>query len=334
MTYQLSKTKAKILLFFTEVFFLLLLLASKKIPDNLSNDFYCLSAFTFFVLLFQFLITFPIKIYSDFFLPQKFRLYELTFFNFLLKELTNFLVTTILVLPFIFFLLKTPNFWWLFSSLTLSLSLLINALILQNLALKGSKLENELSQKIAVFCKKHSLPFQNIFLAENQTEVFDASLIGTGKNKKIFLNSNLLEKLSEQEIFSVLAHEFGHLKKNHNTKKFLLETLLTLLSFASASLILSLFLPLASTKIIILIFLLLTVFSFLMEIISNLFSQKFELEADTFASQTNGKQNLNSALNKLLQPENTNFWLDLLFSHSPNLEKRLKNLETNQRKTL
>ena len=46
----------------------------------------------------------------------------------------------------------------------------------------------------------------------------NAFFTGFGRNKRIALFDTLIEKHSNDELLSIIAHEVGHYKKRHNIK--------------------------------------------------------------------------------------------------------------------
>ena len=65
--------------------------------------------------------------------------------------------------------------------------------------------------------------------ASKRTRHTNAYFTGIGKVKRIILYDTLLEKMDNNEILSVLAHEAGHWKKRHLLKHLITSELIALI---------------------------------------------------------------------------------------------------------
>ena len=101
------------------------------------------------------------------------------------------------------------------------LTVLINGLyaqIIVPLFNKQSKLEvGELRSNIEKYAKKTGFDLSNIFVIDGskRSTKANAYFSGFGKQKRVTLYDTLINKLSNNQIISVIAHEIGHYKKNH-----------------------------------------------------------------------------------------------------------------------
>ncbi len=62
------------------------------------------------------------------------------------------------------------------------------------------------------------------------TKKANAALTGLGKTKRIILGDTLIDNYSDEEIETVIAHEFGHFKKKHIIKNIVIGTLTSFLT--------------------------------------------------------------------------------------------------------
>lgn len=278
-------------------------------------------------------ISFPLKIWSEFYLEQKFGSFEIDFFHFLFQEFKNFVLSLLLVGIFSWILVwcifEFGKAWFLvfsviFGSLNLFFAKIFPALVipffyeLKPLERKSlrTKIEKVFKIDLEIFVAKE---------AKVEAKVYGFG----GKNRKILLSDGLLERLEEDEILAVLSHELGHLKKYHNLKKIIYENYWLIFMLLCADFVLVEFLEfefLLEQGLVYLLILVL-IFHSLISVIENFISRKFELEADLLAVKFSGKNSLKSALLKIEETETLPKWVEFLFLSHPTLESRLKAIE-------
>jgi STE24 endopeptidase len=192
--------------------------------------------------------------------------------------------------------------------------------------------EGDLKQAIELFAKKVDFPIQSIYVmdASKRTTKVNAFFSGFGKFKDIVLYDNLLEKLNQDEIIAVLAHEVGHAKHKDVLKNLLISvvTLMVYLIIFSSLLTHTTYLAnfnmpsgALGFQIIIFIVLIHPVSTLLDIFLSNL-SQSKEYRADAFAKKCGYKKALVTALKKLSRENYANltphpFVVLLRYSHPP-----------------
>ena len=171
--------------------------------------------------------------------------------------------------------------------------------------------------------------------ASKRTKHTNAYFTGIGKVKRIILYDTLLEKMDNNEILSVLAHEAGHWKKRHLLKHLITSELIALivmyLSFKifQNDALINLFHLKESTffaKVIIVSFLG-SIVAFPFTPVFNYFSRRHEIEADRFSYEITGdRQSMISALVKLSKDNLSNLhphplYAAFHYSHPPVLER-------------
>ena len=201
--------------------------------------------------------------------------------------------------------------------------------------------DGSLKEKILNLTEKTNYPVKRIFLVDGskRSTKLNAFFTGYGKNRTIGLYDTLLEKLTEDEIIGVLAHEIGHAKKKHVWK----QMPLTYLTFG----ILFLFayfmfnqgkiseafgfqeMNVGFTLMICLI--LFTPLFILLNIPQNFISRKHEYEADAFEVDFTSKEIAISALKKLAKENYANltphpFVVKATYSH-PTISQRIEAIE-------
>ena len=124
--------------------------------------------------------------------------------------------------------------------------------------------------------------------------LFDAYFSGFGKQKRVTLYDTLINKLTKNQIVAVIAHEIGHYKKNHIIFNLLFSIIQSGLMLYILSLLI--YMPIFSEALnienhsfhiaLITFSILYTPISEISSLIFNLFSRKFEYEADEYADKS------------------------------------------------
>ena len=219
--------------------------------------------------------------------------------------------------------------------------LIIYPIVIAPLFNKFKPLE-DLSLKLELenLIDKAGLFFKAIFVmdASKRSTHGNAYFTGFGRSKRIVFFDSLLNKLSNQEIVAVLAHELGHFKYKHIIKQMILSLGLMLLVLYLVSLLFynsTLYHSLGVIEInaangIIITMIILELLSFYISPFFKMLSRHHEFEADYFASTITNKQHLISGLIKLssenaavLYPDP--WYVAVHYSH-PSLGERIQNL--------
>ncbi len=182
----------------------------------------------------------------------------------------------------------------------------------------------------------------------------NAYFTGFGKTKRIVFFDTLLSHLSTPEIEAVVAHELGHFKCHHVTKRIVWTFAISLvflwvlgylmqqdwfylgLGVFTSSEIWTTASSLSTAMALLLFFLIMPTFTFLFQPLSSLYSRKHEFEADEYAVEKSSAGDLTQALVKLYQDNATTLTPDPLHSafydsHPPAALRiaRLQNLAHN-----
>lgn len=177
--------------------------------------------------------------------------------------------------------------------------------------------EGLLKDQILAYAKQENFRIQGIYTMDGskRSTKLNAFFAGFGRFRKIVFYDTLMEKLNNEEIIAVLAHEMGHFKLNHIIKILAGSILQTGIMFYLLSLILN-SRPLfdAFSMEYVSVYASLVFFCFLyspvnivVSVIFNFLSRKHEFEADAYAVRSTGeKENLISGLKKLSQANLTN----------------------------
>jgi STE24 endopeptidase len=290
------------------------------ILDNFSRNYFessiLISLFFFGIIFFaNELINLPFSIYFTFIIEEKYGFNKTNVKTFVFDKLKSWILTILFgsgILSFIIFQFELigEKFWivaWIFMTI---LSILINgfyAQIIVPLFNKQSKLEDgELRTEIEKYAKKTGFNLSNIFVIDGskRSTKANAYFSGFGKQKRVTLYDTLINKLSNNQIISVIAHEIGHYKKNH----IIFNLIFSIVQTGIMLYVLSLFIfqPIFSEALgvtnhsfhigLITFSILYTPISELCSLIFNIFSRKFEYEADEYAKNTFDGKHLLEAL--------------------------------------
>jgi len=201
--------------------------------------------------------------------------------------------------------------------------------------------DGELKQKIEQLARKTGYRLKGIYMvnASKRSTKLNAFASGFGKTKTIGLFDTLLEKMTDDEIVSVLAHEIGHAKKHHILKMMPLGLLVYGIVSLAAYFIVTL--PRVSQAFgftdvnlafgIYVMLIMISPLLLILQIPSNALSRKYEYEADKFEQNESGKEVFISALKKLYRESFGNltphpFVVMMEHSHPP-LSQRISALE-------
>ncbi len=296
------------------------------------------------------ILNLPFSLYSIFIIEEKFGFNKTTFRIYFFDKIKSWFITILFgggILSFIIFQFETvgKDFWivaWVFIT---TISVLINgfyAQIIVPLFNKQTKLEEgNLKNDIEKYSKKVGFDLSNIFVIDGskRSTKANAYFSGFGKQKRVTLYDTLLNKLNDNQIIAVIAHEIGHYKKNHIIFNLIFTTIQTGLMLYILSLLI--YMPIFSEALgiqshsfhigLITFSILYTPISEIFSLIFNIFSRKFEYQADHYAKETFNSKHLIEALKVLskdslsnLTPHPKYVWWH--YSH-PTLAQRIKHLQ-------
>ncbi|MDG1974221.1 MAG: M48 family metallopeptidase [Flavobacteriaceae bacterium] len=290
------------------------------IVDSFSRNLFkseILISLTFFGTIFfgNELLSLPFSVFFTFFIEEKFGFNKTSIKTYISDKLKSWILTILFgggILGFIIFQeqLIGENFWivaWIFIT---GITIIINgfyAQIIVPLFNKQKKLEKgELRSEIEKYSCKVGFDLSNIFIIDGskRSSKANAYFSGFGKQKRVTLFDTLIDKLNKKQIVAVIAHEIGHYKKNH----IIFNLFFSIIQIGFMLYILSLFIymPVFSEALgienhsfhigLVTFSILFTPISEIISLIFNMFSRKFEYEADEFAKNTYSGEYLIEAL--------------------------------------
>ena len=261
------------------------------------------------------------SIYDTFVIEERYGFNKSTPATFALDKIKMFLIILVIIggLLSVFVLLYTHlgdlvfiAFFFVLVAFQLFMAFIAPLLI--RIIYKLTPLEDgELKTNIEALATETGYKLKGIYMvdASKRSTKLNAFASGFGKTKTIGLFDTLVEKMTNDEIVSILAHEIGHAKKRHILKMqpFNLVTMSIMLAaayfivtmpevaiafgFADANLAFGIYV----------LFILMSPIMLILQIPSNAISRKFEYEADAFELAIAGKEVAISAIKKLYRED-------------------------------
>ena len=307
------------------------------------------SVFFMIFYLITYILGIPFSYYSTFVVEEKFGFNKTDLKTFVIDKIKSLIMSVILIIGLTSIAVLIIGFFsagfWLWLWIGLSLFMLFLNMFYADLIVPiFNKLtpleEGDLRKKIEDYSKKVGYSLKNIFVIDGskRSSKANAFFSGLGPSKTIALYDTLIEKHTDEELVSVLAHEVGHYKKKHilysmiitifqlGIMCYLFEICMQydLIANSLGSLTMNFHIGIIA-------------FSFLYSpiglitgVLMNILSRKNEFEADEYAKETYDGNSLSLALKKLSVDSLTNLYPHPLYvfihySHPP-LMKRLKAL--------
>ena len=300
--------------------------------------------FLFGFIVVNYVVGLPFQLYQTFKIDEAFGFNKMTPKMFILDTLKSsalFFLIGGAIFAVLAWIISNYENWWLWGFLLMfTIAVMANVLMpfFMSLFNKFSPLEEgELREAITKLMDQAGLKSDGIFVmdASKRDSRLNAFFGGLGKSKRVVLYDTLIEKLNKEELLAVLGHELGHFSHGDIWKNIgLMGVLLFIAFYLFGHLPDALFLdmgvsPEAGVQIAMLM-LLLPLVSFLFTPVMSYVSRHNEYAADAYGSQMGGKENLVSALLKLITenksfPKSHPLVIFFYYTHPPVLE-RLKEL--------
>lgn len=269
------------------------------------------------------IVEIPFNYYRTFVIEQQYGFNKMTpamFFADLAKQyVLGALLGAPLLLAVLWLMEKTGENWWLYTWLVwIGFNLFLLAVYpnwIAPLFNKFSPLENEtLKTRIEALLQKCGFESSGLFVMDGsrRSSHGNAYFTGFGKTKRIVFFDTLLNRLEAGEIEAVLAHELGHFKRRHVVKRIVLSFAISLLflwvlgylmqqSWFYEALGVQVASVPSTAMALLLFFLVMPVFTFLLQPLSSIYSRKHEFEADEYAAKQASAADMIRALVKLYQ---------------------------------
>jgi STE24 endopeptidase len=305
------------------------------------------------VLIISSILEAPFGLYSTFVIEARFGFNKMTIGLYLLDALKGILLGTILGLPLLIGVLwlmgKMGSLWWIYVwGVWVSFNLLLLFIYPNFIAPLFNKFQplqdDVLKARINELMQRCGFTSSGLFVMDGSKRSThgNAYFTGFGKTKRIVFFDTLLQRLTPPEIDAVLAHELGHFKHRHVMKRIVFTFAISLVFLWMLAQLMQaawfyqgLGVNLNPSDVgqtqftalaLLLFFMVMPVFSFLLQPLTAYFSRKHEFEADNYAAAQTNANDLSSALVKLYQDNAKTLTPDPLYatfyeSHPPALER-------------
>ncbi|MDR7076680.1 Zn-dependent protease with chaperone function [Neobacillus niacini] len=174
---------------------------------------------------FAFVATFPLS-YISHSLSKTYNISTQSFASWMKDELIDFWInygTLMIIVPVLYWLMKKSAKRWWFYAWLLSVPFTLFMMFLQPIVIDPLyndfyPLKNkELETKILSLAEKAQIPAEHVFEVNmaDQTNSLNAYVTGIGSNARIVLWDTTLNKLSDDQILFIMAHEICHYVEKH-----------------------------------------------------------------------------------------------------------------------
>jgi STE24 endopeptidase len=305
-------------------------LAAAVFPSGILRGvgFIAMLAITFAV------IELPFDLYRTFGIESRFGFNKMTlgmFFGDLAKQAA---VGTVLGLPLLFAVLwlmaGMGELWWLYVwLLAIAFMLFVQFIAPSVIAPLFNKFapmqDGEMKRRIENLIARCGFTSKGLFVMDGskRSSHGNAYFTGFGKSKRIVFFDTLLSRLDISEIEAVLAHELGHFRMRHVIKRLVLMAAFSLVFFFILGQLknqewfysgLNVAYPATDAMALTLFFLVMPVFTFLLQPLLAMYSRKHEFEADQYAARFTPARDLVHALVKLYKDNASTLTPDPLHS--------------------
>ncbi|WP_057091608.1 M48 family metallopeptidase [Comamonas thiooxydans] len=301
------------------------------------------------------LIELPLSLYQTFRLEQRFGFNQMTPGLWLADLLKSTLVGAIIGLPLAALILwlmgSTGPLWWLWAwGAWTAFNLLLMWIFPSFIAPLFNKFEpladESLKSRVTRLMERCGFAAKGLFVMDGSRRSAHANayFTGFGNSKRVVFFDTLLRQLSPGEVEAVLAHELGHFKHKHISKRMVLMFGVSLLGFAllgwlsqqlwfytglGVSVLLGPNIDVAAENnaLALLLFMLaVPVFSFFVTPLMSAMSRRDEFEADAYAMQQADGAQLASALLKLYEDNASTltpdpWYVSFYYSHPPAVDR-------------
>jgi STE24 endopeptidase len=339
--YSSAKTRLnmKVIVFDASVLLILTFGGGLQAIDNLAASFFSagiLHGVVFVAILAVILsvIELPFDLYRTFGIESRFGFNKMTLGMFFADLAKHAAVGTILGLPLLFAVLwlmaGMGELWWLYVWLVAIVFMLfvqfIAPSVIAPLFNKFAPMQDgEMKTRIENLIARCGFTSKGLFVMDGskRSSHGNAYFTGFGKSKRIVFFDTLLSRLEIAEIEAVLAHELGHFRMRHVIKRLALMAVFSLIFFFLLGQLknqewfyhgLNVGYPATDAMALTLFFMVVPVFTFLLQPLLAMYSRKHEFEADRYAAKFTPARDLVHALVKLYKDNASTLTPDPLHS--------------------
>jgi STE24 endopeptidase len=269
------------------------------------------------------IVELPVSWYRQFRLEQRFGFNRMTMKLWLVDLVKGTLIGTLLGVPLLWLVLwlmeRAGSAWWLWTwGVWVGFNLLVLVVYPTVIAPMFNRFEpladGEVRRRIEALMQRCGFAAKGLFVMDGSRRSAhgNAYFTGLGRAKRIVFFDTLLARLDAAEIEAVLAHELGHFKRRHIVKRIVMGLLASLLGlwllgwltrqpWFFQGLGVTPDPAMQSACALVLFFLVLPIFTFVLQPLTSWMSRRHEFEADAFAASQTRAHHLVDALVKLYE---------------------------------
>ncbi len=279
-------------------------------------------------------IELPFDLYRTFGIESKFGFNKMTLAMFFGDLAKHAAVGAALGLPLLFAVLwlmaGMGDLWWLYVWLVAVVFMLFVQFIAPSVIAPifnkfAPMQDGEMKTRIENLITRCGFTSSGLFVMDGskRSSHGNAYFTGFGKSKRIVFFDTLLSRLDIAEIEAVLAHELGHFRMRHVIKRLALMAVFSLIFFFVLGQLknqewfylgLNVGFPATDAMALTLFFMVMPVFTFLLQPLLAMYSRKHEFEADQYAARFTPARDLVHALVKLYKDNASTLTPDPLHS--------------------
>lgn len=321
-------------------------LAFDVFTESLGRSAWSMAGYLFAVMTALSLAGLPFDWYGQFRLEERFGFNTATQKLWWIDRVKGLLLGAIIGIPLLALLLflatRSGSWWWVWAwaamlGFQLLMMVLAPVLILPLFNKLTPLPEGPLRERLLALAERTGFRARGIFVMDGskRSRHSNAFFTGFGRFRKIVLFDTLMEQLQESELAAVLAHEIGHYRKGHIPKMLVWSAVTLLGGFYVLAWLANQewfyrsfgFAPGNLAPAFLVFALLSGLITFWFTPLANVWSRKFEYEADAFAARAmNETSSLVGALRKLNEKNLSNLtphpaYSGFYYSHPTLLER-------------
>jgi STE24 endopeptidase len=281
---------------------------ARLVEKDSQSQFVRAATYFLFFFLYLFLLSLPIKVLLEYCPDKAYDLSANTSFSYVVKKSMDFIVSLVTMIPMfalaMVFAKRFPQYWGYCAGAMLALAsafqmVVLPAVLEENSAYLKPLNKPDVQARVDSIFKKAGLEGAKV-LVENVTETkkLNAYATGAGPTSRFILYESVVDKLSADEIESMIAHEVSHIKLNHLYLNVFLTCVCLFLAPVAAQYFAPLVIPQLPEKwgikkiedmpVIALVVLVVLTGNFISLPVQNYFSRQFERQADAQALTLTG----------------------------------------------
>lgn len=198
----------------------------KEFAEKISKShWWQIVIYLFLLLLFTFIVTYPLE-YIRYFLVKSYHISLQSFSSWMRDEIigfwVNFIMMLLIVMALYWLIQKSSKRWWLYAwflSIPFTIFFIfVQPVLIDPLYNDFYPLQNkQLEEKIIAMAEEADIPAEHVFEVNQseKTNSLNAYVTGIGSNARIVLWDTTLNRLNENEILFIMAHEMAHYVEKH-----------------------------------------------------------------------------------------------------------------------